>query len=307
MARRRILVPVDFSTQSDLALEYARSMASSLDAMISCIYVIEEQGKVTDKTTGNEIKHKLRRDAENKLSERVNLILNNDKKVSFELIVTSGTAHQKVLEKSIDLNVLMIIIGRSNSSLKRTKKIGSNARKIISRSLVPVIVVNKQTLGKHKHLIFPVDLETPFSEKLPRVIEIALVLGAFVSVIAVIEKERASFRPVYLKKLREIDRLLNEQNVLCDTQLIENQTTISSEIHKFSGRIEAGIILLMTRQESKSDRPYLGVMEEEVLVRTDEPVLFLNPRNTVRLFLSNSNQLAHPASPSGVQLEDQFI
>jgi len=307
MARRRILVPVDFSTQSDLALEYARNIASSLDAMISCIYVIEEQGMVSEKSIGNEIKHKLRRDAENKLSERVNLILNNEKKVSFELIVTSGTAHQKVLEKSIDLNVLMIIIGRSNSSLKRTRKIGSNARKIVSRSLVPVIVVNKRTLGKHKHLIFPVDLETPYSEKLSRTTEIALVLGAFVSVIAVIEKERASFRPVYLKKLREIDQSLNEQNVHCDTHLIENQTTISSEILKFSDRIEAGIILLMTRQENKSDRPYMGLMEDEVLARTDEPVLFLNPRNTVRLFLSNPSQHKHPASPSGVPLADHFI
>ena len=54
MARRRILVPVDFSTQSDLALEYARNIASSLDAMISCIYVIEEQGMVSEKSIGND-------------------------------------------------------------------------------------------------------------------------------------------------------------------------------------------------------------------------------------------------------------
>ncbi len=298
MTKRKILVPIDFSTQSDLALEYARHMATRLDAMISCIYVIEKQGV---------LEHKLRREAENKLSERVNLILNKEEKVPFELIITSGIAHQKVLEKSIDLKVQIIIIGRSSTSLKRTTRIGSNTNKIVSRSLVPVVVVNKQSFGKRNHLIFPLDLETPYSEKLICAMEVALLLGAFVSVIAIIEKERFSLRPVYLSKLKEIERSFSEQDVVCDTHLMENQTTISSEILTFSGRIEYGIILLMTHQEKKSNRPYIGVIETEVLARTDVPVLFLNPRNTVRLSMHNTNQHNHPAYPSGVPLKDQFI
>jgi len=298
MIRRRILVPVDFSTQSDLALEYARHIATGLKAMISCIYVIEERGLVA---------HKLRREAENKLSERVNLILNKEEKVPFELIITSGIPHQKVIEKSIDLNALMIIIGRSNSSQKRKTKIGSNAKKIVTMSLVPVVVVNKQRFGKRQHLIFPLDLETPYSDKLTMAIEIALVLGANVTVITVIEKERSSLRPVYLKKLKEIACSLSEQNIVCDTHLLENQSTISSEILTISDRIEYGIIMLMTHHEKKSHRSYLGLVETEVLARTQVPVLFLNPRNTVRLSIYNLNKHTQPAYPSGVPMEDHFI
>lgn len=307
MTRRRILVAVDFSTQSDFALEYARHIAIRLDAMISCIYVIEEKGLLTDKITGDELKHKLRREAENKLSERVNLILNKEEKVPFELIITSGKAHLKLLEKSIDLNARMIVIGKFNSSQKRTTRIGSNVKRIVSKSLVPVVVVNKQRFGNRKHLILPIDLETPYNDKLNRAIEIALLFGALVSVLAVIEKERSSLRPVYLKKLNEIGRSFSEKEIVCHTHLLENQTTISSEILTFSDSFEHGIILLMTHQEKKSDRPYLGLIETEVLARTEVPVLFLNPRNTNRLSMYNSNQQNQPVYPSGFPMEDHII
>lgn len=307
MTRRRILVPIDFSTQSELALEYARQIAPGLDAMISCMYVIEEQESLADKTTSDEEKHRLRREAENKLSEKVNLVLNKGEKIPFEIIITSGNVQQKVLEKSIDLNAQMIVIGRSSSSQKRTKRIGSNARKIITKSLVPVVVVNRPGSGKHKHLLLPLDLEKAYSDKLSGVINIALVLDAFVSVIAVTEKERSGLRPVYLKKLKEIARLFAEKNVLCDTHLLENQTTISSEIITYSEKIEDVIILLMARHDKKAERPYLGLMETEVLSRTGVPVLFLNPRSTVRLSYYNSSQYNHPSYPSAVPMGDPFF
>ncbi len=307
MTRRRILVPIDFSPQSDFALEYARLIASSLDALITCMYVIEDQKSLADKNTVNEFKHKLRREAEGKLSERVNQILNKEENIPFELIVTSGNVQHKVLEKSIDLNAQMIVIGRSGSSQKRTTRIGSNAEKIVSKSLVPVVVVNRRRMGKHKHLILPLDLEKAYSDKLSGAIEIASALDAFVSVIAVTEKERSGLRPVYLKKLKEIAHSFGAKNVFCDTHLLESQSTISSEIISFSESIEDGIILLTTHHDKNAKRPYLGFMETEVLSRTEVPVLFLNPRSTIRLSFYNSGQYNHPTFPSVVPMGDPFF
>lgn len=293
MTRKRILVPVDFSTQSDLALEYARDIAKRLDALISCIYVIEEHGFLTDDLPGFDLRHKLRREAENKLSERVNLILNGEEKIHFELIITSGKVYQKVLEKSIDLKALMIVIGRSSSARTSNTKIGSNAVKIVSQSLVPVVVVDKQGPGNAKRLIFPIDLEKSYSDKLDRAVEMALLLGASVSVISVIDKERFGLRPVYLNKLKEIGYTFRAQNIVFDTHLLENKTTISREILKFSNSIENGIILLMTHHEKKPDRSYLGLTESEVFNGAKLPVLFLNPGITFRFSMLESREADH--------------
>ncbi len=114
MTRRRILVPMDLDAQSDSALEFARTIATSLNAMISCMYVIEEQRLLQAGTTSREARLKQRREAENKLSEKVNSIL-NEVKIPFELIVTSGKVHEKILEKSVDLNAQLIVMSKSNS------------------------------------------------------------------------------------------------------------------------------------------------------------------------------------------------
>ena len=85
MTRSRILVPIDFQRQSDLALEYAGHIAPKLKAMISCIYVMEEQGMLMNRVAGEQTKHKLRREAENALSKRVNAILKDQDNIPFEI------------------------------------------------------------------------------------------------------------------------------------------------------------------------------------------------------------------------------
>jgi nucleotide-binding universal stress UspA family protein len=302
MSRSRILVPIDFSPQSDAALEFARPLATKLNAMISCMFVIEEQGLLADKKAAEKLKHKLRREAENQLSVRVNSILTKEEKTPFEIIVTSGKVHQKVLEKSIDLKAQMIVMGRSHSSSIHTTGLGSNAKRIISNSLIPVITVGPQKIDKRKHLILPLDLSKPYSEQLNWAIESALLLGASASVLAVIEKGRSGLRPVYLKKLKEIECVLSESNIECDTHLLENQSTISREIVSFSDRTEFGMILLIPYQKTESSGSYLGSITEEVLSKTEVPVLYIKPRNKFGLSLDRSSRYFQPIYPSRVTL-----
>ena len=307
MTKRRILVPIDFSIQSDLALEYAGQVARRLNAMVSCIHVIEEQGLLADRNTSYESKHRLRREAENKLSERAHSILNMEDKIPFELIITSGKVHHKVLEKSIDLNAQIIVMGRSNSTQKRSQKVGSNAKKIVSISLVPVITVTGQRIDTRKHLILPLDLEAPYIDQLNWATDTALLLNASVSVITVIEKEMSSQRPVHLKKLKELSCLFSEKDIECNTHLLENQSTISREIITFSNRTEFGILMLLTRQKKNAASPYLGSIATEVLANTEIPVLFIHPKSQIRFSMNHAHQSNNPSNPSRIPLEDHFI
>ncbi len=147
MTRKRILVPVDFSTQSDAALLYAGKIAADMNEMISCIYVIDDSSSISDKPVSQEIKHKMRRKAEHKLSERVNSILGNDDNIKFELIVTFGQIAQKILEKSIDLRVRLIILNGSTKNFKTSESTGSTINQIIAHSEIPVHLINPQFKG----------------------------------------------------------------------------------------------------------------------------------------------------------------
>ena len=227
-------MPIDFQRQSDLALEYAGHIAPKLNAMISCIYVMEEQGLLANRIAGEQSKLKLRRDAENALSERVNSILKGQDNIPFEIILTSGNAYLKVLEKSIDLNAQLIIMGRSSASSAKATGIGSNAMRIIANSIVPVITLTNQKIDKRKHLIVPLDLSRPFNDPLNWAIETALMLGASVSIISIIEKQQSGLRPVYLKKLEEAKSIFSERIMECSSYLLENRSTISESVEMAS-------------------------------------------------------------------------
>jgi len=307
MTRSRILVPIDFQHQSDLALEYAGLLAAKLNAMISCIYVIEEQGLAVEQITEEQSKHKLRREAENKLSERVNSILKYEDNIPFEIIITSGKVYQKVLEKAIDLNAQIILMGRSSLTPDKAAGMGINAKKIIAKSMIPVLTVTNQRIDKRKHLILPLELSRPCIDPLNWGIETALLLGAHVSVISIIEKEMSNQRPVYLKKLEEARCMFSERNIACSTHLLENQSTISREIVLFSDRMEHGIILLMTCYRKESSGTYPGSIAGEVLAKTEVPVLYIRARNKFGLSINRSSQYFKPIYPSKIPIQNPLI
>jgi len=304
MTRNRILVPLDFQRQSDLALKFAGHLATKLNAMISCMYVIEEPGLLMDKMAGDQTKHKLRREAENRLSERVHSILSYEENIPFEIMITSGKVYQKVLEKSIDLNAQIILMGRNGSSHEKTKGMGSNAKRIMAQSMIPVISVSPQAVDKRKHLILPLDQTKPCTDQLNWAMETALLLDAQVSVLSIIERGQASLRPVYLKKLEEARCIFSERNIACSTHLVENHSTISREIVSFSDRTEHGIILLMTCYHQKSAGSFRGSVAYKVLDRTGVPVLYVQPRNQFGLSLNRSSRYFQSMYSSGIPEQD---
>lgn len=307
MTKKKILVPIDFSPQSDKALAYASDIAVRLNATLSCVYVIESQALKAEGNLYDESKHKLRREAENRLSENVNSVLLKEDKVPFELIITSGVVHEKILEKSIDLNAQLVVMGKSDSTSKNGSSPGSNAKKVIASSMVPVITISDQRIDKRKRLILPIDLDAPYNDQVIWAIETALLLEVSVSVVAVVKKEKSGLRPVYLKKLKDIKSLFISNTIVCNTNLLELNSSISREIISFSNRVEYGIILMMMRQEKNVESPDLGSVAADILLRTEVPVLFINPLNKHRYSKDSSILDSSSGDNAKVPLEDPVI
>jgi nucleotide-binding universal stress UspA family protein len=280
MTRRRILVPIDFSPHSDAALYYARQIATKSHDMISCMYVMEEHGAMTDILEAPEIKRKMRRDAEYKLSERVHSILKSEDSTDFELIITSGNVQKKILEKASDLNARLIVMGRSNSKDLGSTRIGSNTRHIIAHAHVPVITMSEIGFAETDCVIVSLDLSQPVNTIIKCAIDSARLLDAGIILISVIEKERASFEPVYRTRLKEIRQLLRAHNIKCSSHLLFAQSSVHEEILAFSNRIDSTVILLITRLENESISANLGSTALEVIANSKVPVQCINPRYT---------------------------
>lgn len=295
MEKNKILVPIDFQDQSIYALEYAVKVANSIHAKISCLYVIEEPGYITGLNLTKETQDKIRRDAEVKLSEVANKVLKNER-IPFEIIVTKGKAYKRIVNTARDLKARFIIMGKSDSSDFKKNISGTNTNHIIASSNIPVITVRNNKHLSDDHLLLPLDLTKQVRSKVEKAIEIAEVLNARVTVVSVLEKDWVSIKLKFQKKLHEIKTIIENQNIICNTQLIEAKAPVCNVINEYANKINADLIFLMTQQEIDFVDYFVGSIAQDIINKSELPVLSVIP-NVERTELLSSSILKHLAYP----------
>ena len=139
MSHKKILVPIDFSDQSQIALDQSYNLAREYKAEITLLYVIEDNGfisKFFSKKQGEEIK----KEADKKL---IKLAAGVKKKtgINVNTMVARGSVYEKIAEVADMINALFIIMGASSRKNIRKKFIGSNALRVVREAKVPVITI----------------------------------------------------------------------------------------------------------------------------------------------------------------------
>lgn len=278
MYRPRILVSVSFGPQSDAALKYARKIARLTGDTLSCLYVIEEPGYITGKFISKEIRQKIRREAEQRLSARVNAIYTKEDKITFEIIVTSGKVYRKILEKAADLHARLIIMGRSDSSDLHKNMIGSNTVQTVARATLPVLTIRSSRYLADEQILLPLDLTKPTGLKISKAIEIAHLLRAKVMLFTMITPEGVSLESTFRNRLKEIKQLFISTGIQCNAHLCVSGEKITGGIISFAGKIRAGLILVITQQETHHTEMFIGSTAREVIKRSEIPVLSIIPQ-----------------------------
>jgi len=273
----RILVPLSFSPQSDAALKQARQLAGQINAMITCLHVIEKEGKRTGKPVSREAERKIRRETEVLLSSRVHQIMDDNKDASFELIITDGKAHRKILEKAAELNARMIVMGRSDSSDPGMWQLGSNAEKVVAASPVPVFTLQTYRTAPCRHIALPVDLTDKVTTKIVKSLEMAELLEAQVTVYTFTDRPDAVLKQESEERLKLINDLFTDYKIYCKTGYQEAHEALSEEITAFARNIGADLIVIMTRRESNHNDMSVSSTAMEVIRKSDMPVVSITP------------------------------
>src|ERR1017187_1882672 len=143
MSHKKILVPIDFSDQSQIALEQSYNLAREYKAEITLLYVIEDNGfisKFFSKKQDDEIK----KEVDKKLTK---LATSVKKKTGIHIhtMVARGSVYEKIAEVADMINALFIIMGANGTMNIRKKFIGSNALRVVREANVPVITIRGQS------------------------------------------------------------------------------------------------------------------------------------------------------------------
>ena len=307
MTRGRILVPVSFIDQSDAALTFARDMAALSNDMISCILILDEKAANHGQSGKMESKHKGRLEAELMLSQKVNSILKVKPQVGFEIMVSSGDFCEKVLEKASDLNVRFIVMGKPDRERKYAGIPRNCSREVILKAQVPVIFVSSLKSIQRMNIILSLDLIRPSRTQINCAIETALKLKARVVAIGVFGREFMELTPLLNRRLKDIEVLLDDANIPCETHLLMTNGSVPDEVISFSDADDSSVILLLTKHEMDHHSLSIRSEEKEIIARANAPVICFNPKSADAWSTENPSIINKTNPLAWFLLKDRFI
>ncbi|MBI1920452.1 MAG: universal stress protein [Geobacter sp.] len=139
----KILFATDFSESSDHAFEYARTMASSFNARLIVIHVINEpvdlRGFYVPHISFDKLEEEIREGAEKMMRKFCESRLADFP--NYESLVISGIPYEEILKKADAENVSLIIMGTHGRTGLDHVLFGSTAEKVVRKSRCPVLTV----------------------------------------------------------------------------------------------------------------------------------------------------------------------
>jgi nucleotide-binding universal stress UspA family protein len=278
----KILVPIDFSTQSLVALEQSYNLAHEYHAEITLLNVIEEGGmlsKLFSSQQHDELKKKLQEqldamaaDVEKKSGVKVNTI------------IAKGSIYDKIAEVAEMINATLIVMGTNGDEGLKKKFIGSNALRVVRGSTIPVITIK----GKHhrngcKTIVLPLDLSKETREKVNKAIEFShLFHGAVVRVVSVLFTTDEFIVNKLTRQLGQVKAFLEKENVECTAEIIKGikgEETLAQNVIEYANKVEGDLIMIMTQQEVDFTDLFIGSSAQEIINHSQIPVLSIRPQH----------------------------
>ncbi|MBN8703680.1 MAG: universal stress protein [Bacteroidetes bacterium] len=278
----QILVPVDFSEQSLIAIDQSYTLAREYNAEITLLYVIEDSNnlfkffsKEQDEGMKKEIQIQLDKvadDVEKKSKRKVNTM------------IAKGRVYEKVSEIAEEINAVFIIMGTSGGSSSALKKkfIGSNALRVVRESKVPVISIKgKNHRAGCKNIVLPLDLTKETKEKVTKAIELAKVFGgSTVRVVSVLFTTDEFIVNRLTRQLAQVKSFIEKSDVKCTAEIIKGikgEETLAQNVIDYAKKVEADLIMIMTQQETDFTEFFIGSSAQEMIQNSEIPVLSIVP------------------------------
>ncbi|NOX45629.1 MAG: universal stress protein [Chlorobi bacterium] len=277
---KQIIVAIDFSKCSVHALEYAITIANTLDANIIMTWVDINDG--ADRAF-QEIENHPRKEIVNNFEE---LVQKYDKKLKGELTykIRKGKVYFEIANQAKYSDATLVIAGTHGVSGFEEFWIGSNAYRIVSHAPCPVITVRAdyESTRSIKTIVLPIDSTLESRQKLPFTSKIAKLFDSKIHVISLYSTNIKAIRNRIDNYTNQVVKFLKEENVDHMVKKVEAENITNSTIN-YAKSVDADLISIMTEQETSASNLFLGAYAQQMVNHSPIPVLSIHTREFIHI------------------------
>lgn len=273
----RILIPLDLSENSMIALEHGSFMARLFKADIILVHIIEAKVMTIDLGT---VSASDRKSAAEIVQARLDEIARDVKvktgaKVS--TVVKAGKIAKMIKEASEEYEVDMILMGTHGVSGFEEFFIGSNAFRVVTEAKCPVLSVQRHTTKPgFERILLPIDSSEASLEKVRYAAEIAKKYNSIICILGILSIADDDAAAKLEIRLEQVEKYLEKKDVNYESSVVEGENLATVTL-KQAKKLKADLICIMTEQEENFTGLFLGPFAQQVVNHSKIPVLSIKP------------------------------
>ena len=276
---KKILVPVDFSEISELAIDTAAAIAQRCLCDLTFLYVIQHNDyyfSVLPESVHlippvEEIKEKV-----HKKLEAIQIRVQHAFKRRAELVVLTGNIESEIRAYATSENVDLIVMGTHGVSGYKEVFIGSNAQRVVTLSDIPVLTVTRSNITGFENILMPFDHSLYSRQKVNIASVVAAIYNSHVHILGILDSEdKEDLRKMKIK-LQNVEGIIAGKE-LKFTTTIKVASNMAKTALAYAAENNCDLMVINTGHESEITGVFLGAFAQQIVNHSPIPVLSIKP------------------------------
>ena len=273
-----ILVPTDFSETCQNAINHGVELAEFLDHKLTILHVINKDSKSQLKKENLNI---------STITENLNDIANDIRersRITVETLTREGSIFDEINQTATDIGAKLMVMG-THGKKGLQYLFGSYALKVVSKSPVPTIVVQKRSFGEgYKNIVFPINTFTEARQQVQWAIHMAKTFGSSINIF---RQPHSDASLAYKVKVvsAQIEEAFKKFNISYTITDASKSGNFAGQMIEFAAEKKADLIMIMTDADLFSPDFNAGAWDEKMMFNQHQiPVMCINPIMTGKVY-----------------------
>ncbi len=273
---KSILVPVDFTHTSRIALNEAIPLSKLMNAKIHLIHISETEKYayfiLPEDNRLMMIPENFEKAIENNMKY---LSTEVEKKTGMApaTAIVSGYVYTEVISYAKENKIDLIVMGTHGASGLNELFLGSNAQRVVSHADIPVLTLQKNIPAKgFQNILIPIDNSLHSREKVNIAMEFAKLYHSKIHIVGLPETTDEDILNSVLIKLDSVVELVSEQGHVFEKAIIPGKNIAVGAL-KYAKESNCDLIVINTDHESEMPGAFLGAFAQQIVNHSRVPVL----------------------------------
>ena len=275
----KIIVAIDFSDCSINAFLHSLSIASLCSGELILVWV-EKLANEKEKYVNRAINPS--KDVEKAFEDLVTKYQPEYPGVKISWKIRKGKIYKEVTEDAKSVKAMLVVTGTHGASGFEEFWIGSNANKIVSSSVCPVITIRGGINIERplKRIVLPIDSAEETRQKASFTGYIAKRHAAEIFILKLHTSKLKTMRQKVDFYAAQVASYFDEEKIKYHLEHIDCEN-ISDATIEYAKKIDANLIAIMTEQETTTANIFLGPYAHQMVNHSPIPVMSIHSKDTL--------------------------